>query len=83
MVHTAVYDAVKALAHTQFWADGAGTYTPPGHWNSIAAEVSQQQGNTLEENARLQAISLTTNPIIWALDNCFYHPPFGFWIDTD
>lgn len=21
-----------------FWADGAGTYTPPGHWNDIAAE---------------------------------------------
>ncbi|MCF6404097.1 vanadium-dependent haloperoxidase [Chitinophaga filiformis] len=21
-----------------FWADGAGTYTPPGHWMSIAAE---------------------------------------------
>ena len=25
-----------ALVH--FWADGAGTYTPPGHWNAIAAE---------------------------------------------
>ncbi|MBE7174817.1 MAG: phosphatase PAP2 family protein [Mucilaginibacter polytrichastri] len=23
---------------TQFWADGIGTSTPPGHWNSIAAE---------------------------------------------
>ena len=22
---------------TQFWADGIGTYTPPGHWNTIAA----------------------------------------------
>ncbi len=21
-----------------FWADGVGTYTPPGHWNTIAAE---------------------------------------------
>lgn len=21
-----------------FWADGAGTYTPPGHWNAIATE---------------------------------------------
>ena len=26
------------LAIVQFWADGAGTYTPPGHWNAIAAE---------------------------------------------
>ncbi len=23
---------------THFWADGIGTYTPPGHWNAIAAE---------------------------------------------
>lgn len=22
-----------------FWADGAGTYTPPGHWNEIACEA--------------------------------------------
>jgi PAP2 superfamily len=22
-----------------YWADGVGTYTPPGHWNSIAAEA--------------------------------------------
>jgi hypothetical protein len=22
----------------QFWADGAGTYTPAGHWNAIAAD---------------------------------------------
>jgi PAP2 superfamily len=23
---------------THFWADGVGTYTPPGHWNAIATE---------------------------------------------
>lgn len=39
-----------------FWADGAGTETPPGHWNSIAREVSANEGNTLEENARLFAL---------------------------
>jgi membrane-associated phospholipid phosphatase len=22
----------------QFWGDGIGTYTPPGHWNAIAAD---------------------------------------------
>jgi len=22
-----------------YWADGAGTYTPPGHWNEIAADL--------------------------------------------
>jgi membrane-associated phospholipid phosphatase len=39
-----------------FWADGAGTETPPGHWNSIAQTIALAQGNTLEENARLFAL---------------------------
>jgi len=39
-----------------FWADGAGTETPPGHWNSIAQIIATAQGNTLEENARLFAL---------------------------
>jgi membrane-associated phospholipid phosphatase len=39
-----------------FWADGAGTETPPGHWNSIAQLISVAQGSTLEENARLFAL---------------------------
>jgi hypothetical protein len=38
-----VYDYSKNLTREQmriahFWADGVGTYTPPGHWNAIAAE---------------------------------------------
>jgi len=28
----------KQLAVAYKWNDGAGTYTPPGHWNDIAAE---------------------------------------------
>ena len=39
-----------------FWADGAGTETPPGHWNSIAQTIGNAQGNTLEVNARLFAL---------------------------
>jgi hypothetical protein len=39
-----------------FWADGAGTETPPGHWNTIARDVSARAGNTLDENARLFAL---------------------------
>jgi hypothetical protein len=29
------------IAH--FWADGVGTYTPPGHWNALAAEAFAQK----------------------------------------
>jgi hypothetical protein len=32
-----------------FWADGAGTETPPGHWNSIAQILSDTRSNTLEQ----------------------------------
>jgi hypothetical protein len=39
-----------------FWADGAGTETPPGHWNSIAQIIADARGNTLEEDARLFAL---------------------------
>src|SRR5579871_1558261 len=36
------YDQIKSptreqIRIVQFWADGVGTYTPPGHWNYIAA----------------------------------------------
>jgi hypothetical protein len=39
-----------------FWADGAGTATPPGHWLVIAQGVSQQQHLPLAVNARLFAL---------------------------
>ena len=39
-----------------FWADGVGTETPPGHWNSIAQTIGAAQDNTLGENARLFAL---------------------------
>jgi hypothetical protein len=39
-----------------FWADGGGTETPPGHWNSIAQTVATSQNTTLAENARLFAL---------------------------
>ena len=28
----------------RFWADGAGTYTPPGHWNAIASDLLRERG---------------------------------------
>lgn len=29
----------KNMQIVTFWADGVGTYTPPGHWNAIASEA--------------------------------------------
>jgi hypothetical protein len=55
--------AANSTARTQeqtdiarFWADGANTSTPPGHWNRIAQSVATAQDNTLSENARLFAL---------------------------
>src|SRR5947199_9950529 len=39
-----------------YWSHGAGTETPPGHWNSIAQIIADARGNTLEQNARLFAL---------------------------
>jgi hypothetical protein len=39
-----------------FWADGSGTYTPPGHWNQIAQNVVATMGRSLVDNARLFAL---------------------------
>jgi hypothetical protein len=39
-----------------FWDDGAGTCTPPGHWNLIARAVALEQQTSLAENARAFAL---------------------------
>lgn len=40
----------------RFWANGAGTATPPGHWNQIARIIVAQAGLTVGEEARLLAL---------------------------
>lgn len=39
-----------------YWANGAGTATPPGHLNVLAQTIAEAQGNTLTQNARLFAL---------------------------
>jgi len=39
-----------------FWEDGAGTVTPPGHWQVIAQGLAERFGNDALENARLFAL---------------------------
>jgi FG-GAP-like repeat/PAP2 superfamily len=36
-----------------FWADGAATNTPPGHWNAIAEQVALAKGRSIAENAQM------------------------------
>jgi len=66
--YTAAFNEIKELgsvgsttrtadqtAMARFWASGAGTPSAIGHLNLMAQIAAQQQGNTLEENARLFA----------------------------
>ena len=40
----------------QFWADGGGTFTPPGHWNQIASDVLIDQDRSVGESIRTLAL---------------------------
>lgn len=40
----------------RFWSDGLATYTPPGHWNQIAAQIATQDEIGMVASARLFAI---------------------------
>jgi hypothetical protein len=65
-----------------FWADGAGTATPPGHWNAIAAGALATRGAGLAEAARALAllnVALADAGILaWAVK--FKH---NFWRPVD
>lgn len=40
----------------RFWADGSGSYTPPGHWDAIAEQLAGEQHFGLEASAKLFAM---------------------------
>lgn len=40
----------------KFWSDGAGTATPPGHWNRIATDLLMTDGRDLLDHARTLAL---------------------------
>jgi hypothetical protein len=44
------------LSIVHFWADGGGTYTPPGHWNDIAANYIYEAGWSEIRTARAFAL---------------------------
>jgi hypothetical protein len=44
-------DAAKMIA--EYWADGPGTVTPPGHWNVFAQEVSRRDAHTLDDDVKM------------------------------
>lgn len=55
-----VYEVSQRLTPEQkaialYWADGAGSVTPPGHWNKIALEFIREHGLTTPQAALVLA----------------------------
>lgn len=47
----------EQTAIATFWANGGGTFTPPGHWQTIQTTLAQQQSLGLLSSLRLHALS--------------------------
>jgi hypothetical protein len=69
-------DQLNSINHWQplrqianYWADGAGTVTPPGHWNVIAQEISQRDNHTLDDDVKM----------FFALDNALSDASIAAW----
>jgi PAP2 superfamily len=53
-VSTSLTDGQKRIA--DYWADGAGTVTPAGHWNAIAIDLVEAGDGSALRTARLFAV---------------------------
>ncbi|MDP9042382.1 MAG: phosphatase PAP2 family protein, partial [Bacteroidota bacterium] len=66
------------LRIVQYWADGAGTYTPPGHWNAIAAEDFVKQNYSEVRFARNMALldmtMMDAAIVCWDIKYHYFNP---------
>jgi hypothetical protein len=79
----AAYNTVKnatreQLSQVQFWADGAGTWTPPGHWNYIAAQDFIGQNYSEVRWARNMALlnmaEMDAGIVCWSIKYYYFNP---------
>lgn len=78
-----IYELVKnptreRMAIVHFWADGAGTYTPPGHWNAIAAEdfitKNWSEVRWARNMALLNMALMDASIVCWQTKYTYYNP---------
>src|SRR5450432_734584 len=66
------------LRIVEYWADGVGTYTPPGHWDAIAAEDFIKQNYSevrFARNIALLNMTLMDAAIVcWDIKYHFFNP---------
>lgn len=65
------------LEIARFWADGAGTYTPPGHWNEIAAELIRE--HNLGDLSAARTLALMNIAIADATIGC-WDTKYTYWL---
>jgi hypothetical protein len=62
----------------QYWGDGVGTYTPPGHWNEIACTLIAQ--NSMNELRAARTLSLMNMAVqdagvcCWDTKSFYFYP---------
>jgi len=65
-------------AIVQFWADGAGTYAPPGHWDAIAAEEFVKENYSEIRWARNMALinmaEMDAGIVCWDAKYFYFNP---------
>jgi membrane-associated phospholipid phosphatase len=76
-----VYDVSRALTPEQraialFWADGPGTFTPPGHWNEIALGLVRTHGLDTAQAARVFAVLNTAQADAFI---CIWDAKYAYW----
>jgi hypothetical protein len=61
-----------------FWADGVGTYTPPGHWNAIAAEdfitKNWSEVRWARNIALLNMVMMDASIVCWDTKMFYFNP---------
>jgi hypothetical protein len=76
-----VYDVSLTLTPEQraialFWADGPGTFTPPGHWDAIALELVGAHGLDTAATARVFAVLNTAEADAFI---CIWDTKYAYW----
>jgi hypothetical protein len=68
----------ERIAIVHYWADGAGTHTPPGHWNQIAEKyivaAKQSEVRTARNYALLNTAMMDAAVSCWYTKSFYYVP---------
>jgi PAP2 superfamily len=61
----------------KFWADGAGTFTPPGHWNQIASDFMKASKTSESKAAEILA---ALNMALMDAGICCWDAKYAYWL---